>query len=279
MTKLTNGGTSAGGARAKAVIAWNRATHEVRSGQATTPAGFEPWILKFDGVQDQELGESQGFGRIEYAYHRMAVAAGIEMNECRLLEEGNHAHFMTRRFDRCDRGDKIHMQSLCALGHYDFNMPGAYGYEQALAVIQQLNLGHETLRQMFRCMAFNLIARNQDDHTRNIAFLMDPAGTWRLSPAFDVMWACNTEGVWTNRHQMRVNGKQTDFEREDLLVVASQFGIKDGAAVVDQVGDAVMRWRSCAKEAGVPVRMITKIEQTHRLGLAKPKTRQRRSSH
>jgi serine/threonine-protein kinase HipA len=260
-------GTSAGGARAKAVIAWNPDTQEVRSGQVSAPAGFEPWILKFDGINDKELGEPQGFGRIEYAYHTMARKAGIEMTECRLYEEGGRAHFMTRRFDRDKAGNKIHMQSLCALGHYDFNMPGAYSYEQAFAMIHKLNIGYNALTEMFRRMVFNLIARNQDDHTRNIAFLMDQSGAWKLSPAFDVMWAYRSQGSWTNRHQMRVNGKQDDFKREDLLAAAQQYGIKDGRAMIDKVGEAVSNWPSFALDAGVPKPVSRKIGATHRLAL------------
>lgn len=260
-------GTSAGGARAKAVIAWNPRTQEVRSGQVAAPAGFESWILKFDGVNDKELGEPQGFGRVEYAYHIMARKAGIQMTECRLFEEGGRAHFMTRRFDRDRAGNKIHMQSLCALGHYDFNLPGGYSYEQAFAMIQKLNIGHDSLREMFRRMAFNMIARNQDDHTRNIAFLMDRSGDWRLSPAFDVMWAYRSQGPWTNRHQMRVNGKQDDFKREDLLAAAQQYGIKDAGSIIDKVGEAVSNWPSFAHDAGVPKGISKKIGATHRLAL------------
>jgi serine/threonine-protein kinase HipA len=261
-------GTSAGGARAKAVVAWNRATDELRSGQTGSSPGFEPWILKFDGVRDQALGDPEGYGRIEMAYHRMAVAAGIVMTECRLLEEGSRAHFMTRRFDRDADGNRIHMQSLCALGHYDFNMAGAYGYEHALAAIQRLNLGHESLRQMYRRMVFNVIARNQDDHTRNIAFLMDPQGRWSLAPAFDVIWAFNEEGRWTSRHQMSVNGKQDGFERKDLLAVAGVFGVRNPGEVIEEVGTAVTRWPALAREAGVSAPMIRRIAGTHRLGLA-----------
>jgi serine/threonine-protein kinase HipA len=247
----------------------------VRSGQVPAPAGFEPWILKFDGVQDKELGDPRGFGRIECAYHHMAVAAGIEMAECRLLEEEGRAHFMTRRFDRDNQGGKIHMQSLCALGHYDFNLAGAYGYEQAFTTIQQLNLGYEAMREMFRRMAFNLIARNQDDHTRNIAFLMDSNGRWKLSPVFDVIWAYNPQGTWTNRHQMRVNGKQDGFVRDDLLTVAGQFGIKDGAEILDAVGAAIARWPAYAREAGVSAQMIRRIGQTHRLDLTEGRAKNR----
>ena len=260
-------GTSAGGARAKAVIAWNRKTNEVRSGQVSVPSGFEPWILKFDGANEQTLKEPQGFGRIEYAYHKMAVAAGIEMNDCHLFEENGRAHFMTRRFDRDLNGAKIHMQSFCALGHYDFNAPREYGYEQVFSIIQQLNLGAETMAEMFRRMVFNVLARNQDDHTRNIAFLMDREGIWRLSPAFDVLWSHNPEGKWTNQHQMRINGKAHNFVLSDLLTVAHQFGIRNAKGIIEQVGDSVARWRVFAKKVGVPSVETDRIGKTHRLHL------------
>jgi serine/threonine-protein kinase HipA len=261
-------GTSAGGNRAKAVIAWNPDTHEVRSGQVPAQPGFEPWILKFDGVDDASLGDPRGFGRVEYAYHRMAVKAGIAMMPCRLLEENGRAHFMTRRFDRADNGEKKHIQSLCALAHYDFNAAGEYGYEQALAVIQQLNLGHPAMQEMFRRMAFNLAARNQDDHTRNIAFLMDRDGVWRLAPAFDVVWAFNPAGAWTNRHQMSVNGKRDLFTKRDVLTVAEQFGIKSATEILAQVIDTVARWPEFADEAGVPAELKKEIANTHRLELS-----------
>lgn len=260
-------GTSAGGNRAKAVIAWNPRTQEVRSGQVQSPDGFEPWILKFDGVNDKALGDPKGFGRIEYAYYRMAVAAGIEMNDCRLLEESGRAHFMTRRFDRDGQGGKIHMQSLCALGHYDFNAAGEYGYEQAFSAIQRLNLGHEVMREMFRRMVFNVVTRNQDDHTRNIAFLMAGDGQWRLSPAFDLTWAFNPSGSWTNRHQMSINGKRDDFTRDDFSTLAKQFSIKDEKGLIERIGVAVSSWPRFAREAGVRVDQQKAIAQTHRLAL------------
>ncbi len=258
-------GTSAGGNRAKAVIAWNPRTQEMLSGQISAPEGFEHWILKFDGVNDEALGDPQGFGRVEYAYSKMAQAAGISMMPCRLLEEGGRAHFMTRRFDRSDAGEKVHMQSLCALAHYDFNAAGEYGYEQAMAVIQQLNLGHPALQEMFRRMAFNVAARNQDDHTRNIAFLMDQNGAWRLSPAFDVVWAYNPSGLWTNRHQMSIGGKRDDFTREDLLSVSGQFGIKGASEILDQVIDTVSQWPTFAADAEVPAELAQKIAASHRM--------------
>lgn len=261
-------GTSAGGNRAKAVIAWNPTTHEVRSGQAALPPGFQPWILKFDGVADSALGDPQGFGRVEYAYHRMALNAGITMAPCRLLEENGRAHFMTRRFDRSEDGGKIHMQSLCAMAHYDFNAAGEYGYEQAISVILQLNLGYPAVQELFRRMVFNVVARNQDDHTRNIAFLMENDGKWRLAPAFDMVWAYNSAGTWTNRHQMTVNGKRDHFERKDLLAVADTFGIKGASEVLDRVIESVAGWGMIAKEFGIDSELSGKIAATHRMNLA-----------
>ena len=260
-------GTSAGGNRAKAVIAWNPKTHEVRSGQADLPPGFEPWILKFDGVADSALGDPQGFGRVEYAYHKMALKAGIAMTRCDLLEEGGRAHFMTQRFDRDAGGGKLHVQSLCAIAHYDFNAAGEYSYEQALSVVHRLNLGYPAIQELFRRMVFNVVARNQDDHTRNIAFLMDSDGVWRLAPAFDIVWAYNSKGSWTNRHQMTVNGKRDNFERTDLLAVADTFGVKNAGGIVNQVTDAVAAWAKIAKDCGVDQKLLKTIGATHRTNL------------
>jgi serine/threonine-protein kinase HipA len=261
-------GTSAGGNRAKAVIAWNPKTREVRSGQADLPPGFEPWILKFDGVADNALGDPQGFGRVEYAYHKMALKAGISMTRGDLLEENRRAHFMTERFDRDAAGGKIHVQSLCALAHYDFNAAGEYSYEQALSIIQRLNLGYPALAEMYRRMVFNVVARNQDDHTRNIAFLMEANGAWRLAPAFDVVWAYNSKGAWTNRHQMTVNGKRDNFVRADLLAVSDTFGVRGATEIIEQVTEAVAAWRSMAMECGVDSTLMKKIAATHRTTLA-----------
>ena len=266
-------GTSAGGARAKAVIAWNPKTNEVRSGQVDGPRGFEHWLIKFDGVsgnRDKEsTNEAQGYGLIEYAYHRMAVAAGIEMSACRLLAEGGRSHFMTRRFDRTDDGRKWHQQSLCALAHYDFNRAGAYSYEQAMALIEKLALPREALVEQFRRMVFNLVARNQDDHTKNIAFLMDRKGRWRPSPAFDVTYSFNPDGAWTGQHQMSVNGKRDGFELDDLLAFAKRFHISRSAArsVMDEVGRSVAKWMEFADEAGVPESLAGKIRSYQRLAL------------
>ncbi len=261
-------GTSAGGARAKALIAWNPETGEVRSGQVPVPTGFEPWILKFDGVQDQMLGDPKGYGRIEFAYHLMATECGIQMMPCRLLEEGGRAHFMTKRFDRGTNNEKLHMLSLYGINHFDFNAAGAYSYEQAFSVILRLNLGHPAIEELFRRMVFNVVARNQDDHTRNIAFLMDKGGRWHLAPAFDMIWAFNPDGRWTNVHQMRINGKQDGFVRDDLLSVATAYGIHRAREIIDQVVETGARWSVFAARAGVSNDMQVAVGSSHRLAVS-----------
>jgi len=263
-------GTSAGGARAKAVVAWNPTTNEVRSGQVTAPEGFGYWLLKFDGVRgnrDKELADPHGYGAVEFAYHKMALAAGIEMTECRLLEENGRRHFMTRRFDRLPDGSKLHLQSLAALAHFDFNHAGAYGYEQAFQVIRDLGLGMDALLEQFRRMVFNLVARNQDDHVKNIAFLMDKRGRWRLAPAFDVTYAYNPDGDWTSRHQMTVNGKRDDFTLGDLEHCAESASIAKSKVkpILEQVRTAVARWPEFADPAKVDPTWRDAIAKTHRL--------------
>ncbi len=263
-------GTSAGGARAKAVISWNRSTNEVRSGQLPAEKGFEHWLLKFDGVagnRDKELEDPQGYGAIEYAYYKMAKACGINISECRLFEENGRRHFMTRRFDRLPSGEKRHMQSLGALAHYDFNIAGAYGYEQALLVIRQLKMPMSEIEEQFRRMVFNLVARNQDDHVKNIAFLMDKKGQWSLSPAFDMTYSFNASGSWTASHQMSMNGKRDDFTLNDFKACAKSASMKRGRAeaIVNEVQQVVAQWRDYAGEAGVPDSWVEKIERVLRL--------------
>ena len=267
-------GTSAGGARAKAVIAWNPQTHEVRSGQIAAGDGFEYWLLKFDGVdgnRDKERDDPKGYGAVEFAYHRMAEAAGITMSECRLLEENGRRHFMTRRFDRLADGQKLHLQSLCALAHFDFNQAGAYGYEQALLAIRRLQLPMAAVEEQFRRMVFNVVARNQDDHVKNIAFLMNPLGEWSLAPAFDVTYSFNPAGAWTGTHQMTLNGKRDGFTREDFVQCARSALMKRGraATILEEVQTAVNRWPEFAAEAGVPDEWRDKIQKTHRLTFPK----------
>lgn len=265
-------GTSAGGARAKAIIAWNPQTNDVCSGQVRAPEGFEYWLMKFDGVdnnKDHDLADPLGYGAIEYAYSRMAVEAGIEMSECRLFEEGPRRHFMTRRFDRLADGDKLHMQSLAALLHLDFNQPGAHAYEQAFAAIRELGLGQDTLTQQFRRAVFNIVGRNQDDHVKNIAFLMDRGGQWRLSPAFDVSWSYNPNGRWTAQHQMSLGGKRDGFTLGDLVAAGKAAGLSRRAVnqVVSDVIDSASHWRKIAQKVGVRRDFIDDIEQTLRLDL------------
>lgn len=263
-------GTSAGGARAKAVIAWNPHTNEVRSGQIHAGDGFEYWLLKFDGVsgnKDKELDDPKGFGVIEYAYSLMARDCGIEMAESRLLEEGQRRHFMTRRFDRLPTGEKLHMQSLCALAHYDFNQAGAYSYEQALHVIRRLKLPMHSIEQQFRRMVFNIIARNQDDHVKNIAFLMDKRGNWALSPAFDVTYSYNPVGSWTARHQMSMNGKRDHFTLEDFKACARNTGMKRGRAeaILEEITQVITRWPDYADQVGLEPTLRDAIRKTLRL--------------
>ncbi|RKY17584.1 MAG: type II toxin-antitoxin system HipA family toxin [Planctomycetota bacterium] len=263
-------GTSAGGARAKAVISWNPRTQEIRSGQIDATRGFESWLIKFDGVsgnKDKELEDPKGYGAIEYAYSLMARAAGLEMSACRLMEEGGRRHFMTRRFDRDDEGGKLHMQSLAALAHLDFNAAGAHSYEQAYATIRRLGLGMDAIEQQFRRMIFNVVGRNQDDHVKNIAFLMDKAGAWRLSPAFDVTYSYNPSGDWTARHQMSINGARDAFTRADFRACAKTAQLQRGRsdALLDEVIQAVGRWDEFAAEAGVAPARAHAVATTHRL--------------
>ena len=263
-------GTSAGGSRAKAILAWNPKTNEFRSGQVKTPPGFEYWILKFDGItnnRDKELADPRGYGKIEYAYYKMALAAGIEMMPCRLHHEGGRSHFMTKRFDRDDDGSKIHMQSLAAMAHVDFNQAGVYSYEQALQTMKRLHLAQRDLEQQVLRAMFNVVGRNQDDHVKNIAFLMDRSGVWRLSPAFDVTYSYDPLGAWTSRHQMSLNGKRDQFTREDLITFAKVGGMKTKRAneMVAHVIEVVNRWPEIAGEVGVSEERIRQVKAAQRL--------------
>ncbi len=256
-------GTSAGGARAKAAVAWNRSTGELRAGQFDAAAGFEHWILKFDGLgKDRELGSPEGYGRIEYAYHLMALAAGIEMAESRILEENGRAHFMTKRFDR-EANEKHHLQTLCALAHLDFNQRATHDYNTYFQTIDALKLGPRAMEEGFRRVAFNVIAKNCDDHTKNLSFLLPKGGQWRLSPAYDLSYAYNPKGEWTYQHLMAVNGKFKDISREDFDVVADRFGIGAAPKILREVSDAVAAWPQFAKQAGVPQPDIERIGEQH----------------
>ncbi|MGC1449592.1 MAG: type II toxin-antitoxin system HipA family toxin [Candidatus Sulfotelmatobacter sp.] len=248
-------GTSAGGARAKAVIAWNPQTNLIRSGQFDVAPGFEQWLLKFDGVgRDAELGTGEDYGRIEYAYHLMAKQAGIEMSACRLLEENGRAHFMTRRFDReviDGRTMKHHVQTLCAMDHLDFRQRGTHGYAQLFLIAQRLKLAEPAMEQAFLRMCFNVMARNCDDHTKNFAFLLKEGQDWELAPAYDVTHAYNPKGEWTYQHLMSVNGKFNHITRDDLLQEADRFGVRRPKDILIDVGTALDNWPTFAREAGL----------------------------
>ncbi len=262
-------GTSAGGARAKAVIAWNPETNEVRSGQVKAGDGFEYWLMKFDGVganKDKEREDPKGYGAIEYAYHCMAVDAGITMSPCRLFEENGRRHFMTKRFDRLPGGEKLHMQSLGGLAHYDFNLAGATSYEQAIQVIRRLGLPMEAVEEQYRRMAFNIIGRNQDDHVKNIAFLMDKSGRWSLSPAFDVTYSYQADGRWTSVHQMTLNSKRDGFVTDDFKACSRVASMQRGRAeaILHEVRKVIKRWPDYADEAGVLPAHRDRIQNTLR---------------
>lgn len=259
-------GTSAGGARAKAVLAWNPETNEFRSGQVDAGAGFEQWLMKFDGiagVTDNESGTPKGYGRVEYAYHLMALEAGIEMSACRLHDEGCRSHFMTKRFDRTAGGGKIHMQSLGALAHFDFMQPGNCSYEQVIHVIRRLDLPRSDMEQIVLRAIFNVTGRNCDDHVKNTAFLMNRRGEWSLAPAFDLTYAWNPSGEWTGRHQMSVNGRRDGIRREDLLALAGAAGIKKTRANqnFDRVVSVVRRWPEFASKAAVPEQKLRAVQR------------------
>lgn len=265
MQQILQIGTSAGGARAKAVIAWNETTGDIRSGQVDTEPGYGYWLIKFDGVTgngDKEGDDDPQYTRIEYAYHLMARAAGIDMTECRLYTENGRRHFMTRRFDRePDTGRKLHMQSLGAIAHYDFNAPGAYSYEQAAEIMRRLHIDKNGFRQLYRRMVFNVLAFNRDDHVKNISFLMDRSGKWSLAPAYDVGFAYRPSGLWTGTHQMTVHGKRENLTAGDLLACADAMGLKPREAekAIREVEKAVAAWPQYAEAAGLNTRLRDRI--------------------
>jgi len=252
-------GTSAGGQRAKAIIAYNKETGEVRSGQVEAPEGFDYYLIKLDGVSGTAgLRETENFGRLEYSFARLARACGIDMTECALFEENGRAHFLTKRFDRMG-GEKIHMQTLCGIAHYDYRLLRGYSYEQAFNVMRGLRLSYAEAQEMFRRVVFNVVVRNQDDHTKNISFLMDSAGKWRLAPAYDMGYAYNPDGAWTSAHQMSVNGKFDDINRADLLELAARNNIRDASSIIDEVCEVCSGWPQIARECDVPQSMIDSI--------------------
>lgn len=260
LAQIIKVGTSAGGVRAKAVIAWNPDNEDIRAGQFDVASGFEHWLLKFDGMgPDNELGISKNYGRIEYAYYLMAKAAGISMSACRLLERDGRAHFMTKRFDR-DGNRKHHMQTLCAMAHLDYNQRASHDYSQLFLAVDQLNLGYQAREEAFRRMVFNVMAANCDDHTKNFSFLLREGSAWALAPAYDVTYAYDPGNKWLIQHLMSVNGKFTGISRADLLVVADRFGIGTAKDVIQMVTTAVKSWPEYAESAGLPAKEIARIQ-------------------
>jgi len=255
-------GTSAGGARAKAVIAFNQKTGEVKSGQADVSKGFEHWLIKFDGVTDAEIGVSNGYGRVEMAYHLMAKQAGIQMMECRLYEENERAHFMTKRFDREKNNQKLHVQSFCALNHFDFNEVNSFSYEQLFQTMRSLRLPYPDAEQLFRRMAFNVMARNCDDHTKNFSFIMNQEGDWSLAPAFDICHAYRPNSIWVSQHALSINGKRNNISKDDLLVVATNMNIKKAPAILNQISSIVKSWKDFATETKVKPKLRDAIGET-----------------
>lgn len=260
-------GTSAGGQRAKAIIAYNKETGEVRSGQVEAPKGFDYYLIKLDGVSAKAgFRETENYGRLEYSFYKLAKACGIEMTECSLIQENGRAHFLTKRFDR-NNGKKVHMQTLCGIAHFDYRLHRAYSYEQAFNVMRALRLPYSEAKEMFRRMVFNVVIRNQDDHTKNISFLMEEDGKWRLSPAYDMGYAYNPNGGWTATHQMSINGKFDDITRNDLLSFASLNNIKDAVSIIDEVCETASHWAEIAKGCDVPSSMIDSINSNMLLSL------------
>ena len=255
-------GTSAGGARPKALIAYNPKTNEVKSGQAEAPTGFSHWLIKFDGVKDTQFGKTYGYGRVEMAYHLMAKDAGIEMTECRLYEEHDRAHFMTHRFDRLHAKEKLHVQSLCAMRHFDFNDKFSYSYEHLFETLRLLNLPYPQYEQVFRRMVFNVLSRNCDDHTKNFSFIMDKNGNWKLSPAFDVCHSYRPESEWVSQQLLSVNGKRKDINRNDFISVAKQMGVKKYENIIEQVNEVIQNWKHYASKVDVNTRLANAIQKT-----------------
>lgn len=260
-------GTSAGGQRAKAIIAYNKKTGEIRSGQIEAPKGFDYYLIKLDGVSAQAgMKATENYGRLEYSFYKLSQFCGIEMTERSLIEENGRAHFLTKRFDRKD-GKKVHMQTLCGIAHYDFRALRAYSYEQAFNVMRALHLPYSAAEEMFRRMVFNVVVRNQDDHTKNISFLMNEDGVWHLSPAYDMGYAYNPNGGWTQMHQMSINNKFDNIDRQDLLTFASKNNIRHANDIIENTCETALQWPTIARDCGVPQQIIDAIHPNFQIHL------------
>lgn len=255
-------GTSAGGARPKALIAYNEKNGEIRSGQTKAPEGFEHWLIKLDGVSDVQVGESKGYGRVEMAYYLMAIDCGIEMMPSTLLEENNRAHFMTKRFDRIGRDTKHHIQTFCAMKHFDFNLVTSFSYEQLFQTMRELRLSYEEIEQMYRRMVFNVLSRNCDDHTKNFSFMMEKGQGWKLAPAYDICHAYRPDSAWVSQHALSINHKRTNITREDLLLLAEAVNCKKAPTIINEINAVVTNWKKYASRTGVQKKLREAIAQT-----------------
>lgn len=262
MMEILRIGTSAGGARPKAVIAYNEKTGEVKSGQANSPKGFEHWLIKLDGVSDVQLGSTKGYGRVEMAYCNMAIACGVDMMPSKLMEENGRAHFMTKRFDREDGTTKHHIQTFCALKHFDYNAVTSFSYEQLFQTMRELKLPYPAAEQMFRRMAFNVLARNCDDHTKNFAFRLKQNGKWELAPAYDVCHAYQPQHQWVSQHALSINGKRTNITKEDILVIGESIKNKKAEVIIDEISDRVGKWKTFADAVRVSPKLRDEINAT-----------------
>jgi serine/threonine-protein kinase HipA len=255
-------GTSAGGARPKAVIAYNEKTGEVKSGQSSVPKGFEHWLIKLDGVSDAQFGSSTGWGRVEYAYYLMATACGIDMMPCKLLEdEGGRAHFMTKRFDRDEKDIKHHIQTFCAIQHFDYNNLHGFSYEQLFQTMRSLKLTYPEAKKMFRRMVFNVLATNCDDHTKNFSFRFKKDTKWELSPAYDICYSFDPTNSWVNQQTLSINGKYKEINKRDLMTVAQANNIKKGERIIEEINTIVNNWEEFALKAKVNPKKIKEIKQ------------------
>lgn len=255
-------GTSAGGARPKAVIAYNEKTGEVRSGQTNVPKGFQHWLIKLDGVSDVQVGASSGYGRVEMAYYNMAIASGINMMPSKLLQENGRAHFMTKRFDRDENNTKHHVQTFCALKHFDFNEVNSFSYEQLFQTMRELNLNYADAEQMYRRMVFNVLARNCDDHTKNFSFLLIENSKWELAPAYDICHAYKPQHQWVSQHALSINGKRKDFTKEDLLQIGKSISCKNASSILEEIQEVVSQWKYYAKEVDLLPKIREEISKT-----------------
>jgi serine/threonine-protein kinase HipA len=262
LTEVLKVGTSAGGARPKAVIAYNEKTGAVKSGQTTIPKGFEHWLLKLDGVSDAQFGATHGWGRVEYAYYLMAKDCGIAMMDCKLLEENGRAHFMTKRFDR-EGNTKHHIQTWCAIQHYDYNNLQGYSYEQLFQTMRVLRLTYPEAEEMFKRMVFNVMATNYDDHTKNFSFRLKQGESWELSPAYDVCYSYDPTNIWVSQHTLSINGKHNQITKDDLMTIAKANNIKKGDAIIKGISKVVANWNTYAKQANVEKELTESISNTH----------------